>query len=78
MYVFQIFDAYAVSGIALLWIAFFEGVTVSWFYGEQNMKTRIAADGIHMNEINPYEMPLCPPSISIYNWRWFWFSCFMA
>nr|XP_054750074.1 sodium- and chloride-dependent taurine transporter-like [Lytechinus pictus] len=33
MYVFQIFDTYAVSGIALLWIAFFEGIAVSWVYG---------------------------------------------
>ena len=33
MYLFQIMDFYAASGLSLLWIVFFETIAVSWFYG---------------------------------------------
>ncbi|XP_038071356.1 sodium- and chloride-dependent taurine transporter-like [Patiria miniata] len=36
MYVFQLFDAYAASGFALLWVAFFEAVVIGWVYGADN------------------------------------------
>ncbi|CAG7726590.1 unnamed protein product [Allacma fusca] len=45
MYVFQIFDYYAASGMTLLWICFWESVAVAWFYGVgrfcSNVKTMV-------------------------------------
>ena len=34
MYLFQLFDFYAASGTALLWVAFFECIIVGWVYGK--------------------------------------------
>lgn len=34
MYIFQLFDYYAASGVCLLWVAFFECIAVAWVYGE--------------------------------------------
>ncbi|KAK6303798.1 solute carrier family 6 member 6a isoform X1 [Coregonus clupeaformis] len=36
MYVFQLFDYYAASGVCLLWVAFFECIAVAWVYGADN------------------------------------------
>ncbi len=33
MYVFQLIDSYAVSGLVLLWVIFFECIAFSWAFG---------------------------------------------
>jgi solute carrier family 6 GABA transporter-like protein 1 len=37
MYLFQIVDFYAASGMALLWICFFETIAISWCYGTDKL-----------------------------------------
>ncbi|KAM5147737.1 sodium- and chloride-dependent taurine transporter [Mantella aurantiaca] len=41
MYVFQLFDYYAASGVCLLWVAFFECIAVAWVYGADKLYENI-------------------------------------
>uniref|UniRef100_A0A131YKJ9 Transporter n=1 Tax=Rhipicephalus appendiculatus TaxID=34631 RepID=A0A131YKJ9_RHIAP len=41
MYIFQLMDYYAVSGITLLFIVFFQAVALTWVYGTRNLSDNI-------------------------------------
>ncbi|KAH6928218.1 hypothetical protein HPB50_012594 [Hyalomma asiaticum] len=41
MYIFQLMDYYAVSGITLLFIVFFQAVALAWIYGTRNLSDNI-------------------------------------
>ncbi|RWS21281.1 sodium- and chloride-dependent taurine transporter-like protein [Leptotrombidium deliense] len=41
MYVFQLFDYYGASGMCLLWMCFFECITVAWCYGADKLVENI-------------------------------------
>ncbi|XP_030070509.1 sodium- and chloride-dependent GABA transporter 2 [Microcaecilia unicolor] len=41
MYVFQLFDYYAASGICLLFVAIFETICIGWVYGADNFYSNI-------------------------------------
>lgn len=41
MFVFQLFDFYCSSGLVLLWIIFFEAITVSWVFGSPRFQAAV-------------------------------------
>ena len=41
MYLFQIVDFYAASGMSLLWVCFFQNIAISWFYGTHKLEAHV-------------------------------------
>lgn len=41
MYLFQLMDFYAASGMSLLWICFFQTIAISWVYGNSKFEKNI-------------------------------------
>ena len=35
IYLFQLLDFYSCSGLALLWVTFFQTIAIGWFFGTQ-------------------------------------------
>lgn len=49
MYVFQLFDAYAASGMCLLFVAIFESICIGWVYGKIRDQTEVETRTLYFN-----------------------------
>ncbi|CBY07630.1 unnamed protein product [Oikopleura dioica] len=55
IYVFQLFDKYGASGLAVLWFSYFSSTAIAWFHGMDNFYAKL--DKMYKKEINVYAFP---------------------
>jgi len=57
MYVFQLFDYYAASGMCLLFMAIFESVCIAWVYGKLSSSRKGRLSLVNMEECVSWVFP---------------------